>query len=215
MQNVGDLSWLRYACYTSWAIAAMLFLGARTDVSGLSRPIKVATACLCIFSGMLTWTVQDKHSQAYSPRKTATGIVLWVIEGTNRTGWLTDDFELLLQSGALSQSFSTGRLGSSDSPNPIARGDTLQLEYRVWDDKILTIDELDGGHAGWQYRYSPAGWWMVYVGAAIAVVGLVGLISALRRRAAGEELSYPDTLPDQAGDIQTLGLEAGTHQNRH
>jgi hypothetical protein len=216
MQNVGDLSWLRYVCYALWAAAALLLVSARTDVSGLSKPIKAASACVCIFLGMLAWTVQEKHSQAYSPRKMTTGIVLWVMQVRNHPGWpLHYDLALLLPSGAESQTFSTGTMGISDVPLPIGGGDTLQLEYRVWDDKILAIDELSGGHAGWRYRYSPSGWWMAYVGAVIAVGGLACLISALRRRAAGEELVYPDTLPDPVGDVQTLGLEAGKRLNRH
>ena len=137
------------------------------------------------------------------------------MEGTNRTGSFYDDFGLLLPSGAMSQSFSTGTLGALDSPRPIAKGDTLRLEYRVWDDKILTIAELYGGHAGWRYQSSPQGWWTVYVGGAIAAGGIMWLLSALRRRAAGEELDYPDDLSGPAGDIQTLGLEAGTRQNKH
>jgi hypothetical protein len=112
----------------------------------------------------------------------------------------------MLPSGAESQTFSTGTLGISDVPLPIRGGDTLRLEYRVWDDKTLAIDELRGGHAGWQYRYSPSGWWMAYVGAVIAALGFAGLIGTLRRRAAGEELNYLDTLPDPVADIQTLGL---------
>jgi hypothetical protein len=214
MQNIGDLSWLRYVCYALWAAAALLLLSARTDVSGLSKPIKAASAFVCIFVGMLTWTIQEKHSQAYSPRKMATGIVLWVMQVRNRPAWsFHDDLALMLPSGAESQTFSTGTLGSFGA-NPIAGGDTLQLQYRVWDGKILNISELSGGHAGWQYRYSPAGWWMVYGAAALAVAGLMWLSNALRRRAAGEELVYRDDLPDPVSDIQTLGLETESRLNR-
>ena len=205
-----DLSWLRYVCYGVWAIAAALFFSARTDVSGLRKPFKIAVACVLVFAAMTVWTLQERHSQVYSPRQTVTGVVAWLSEGTIKGGSFYDDFGLfLLPNWAVSQSFTTDILGHSGDARPIARGDTLKLEYRVWDDKILSMDELSGTHPGWQHRYSPEGLWMVYVGAAIAIGGLIWFITAWRAQKEGRELTYEDDVPDPPSDIQTLGLGSG------
>jgi len=208
MQNV-DLSWLRYVCYGVWAIAAALFLSARTDVRGIGKPTKIAGACFAIFVAMTTWTLQEKHSETYSPRKMIAGVVAWVDEGTNRGGSFYDDFGLqLLPSGAFTQSFTTETLGNYGDPRPIVKGDTLRLEYRVWDDKILSIDELDGSHIGWHYRQPADDFTMIYIGATIAMGGLIWFFIAWKQYKEGNELVYTDDLPDPPEEIQSLGLES-------
>jgi hypothetical protein len=202
-----NLSWLQYVCYGLWILVAYFVFQAKTEVSGLGRPIYRALACGSACLAMLSWNFQDIHAEMYSPRATATGKIIELYEGRNKGGSFYDEFRIL-DNGVASRVFNSGTLGEYNSPRPLQAGDTVVVSYRVWDDEeVIRVTKLNGPNAGWNHAEGRPTWIIGEWGIVVGIVGLVSLMIDYRRKQRGESLVYEDTSGPSAGpDIQTLGL---------
>jgi hypothetical protein len=204
---MANLSWLQFVGYGFWILGAFFAFQAKTEVSGLGRPVYRALAFTSVCFGLLSWNFQDMYSERFSPRAVVTGPVVEIHEERNRGGDFSDKF-LLTDGGIVARQFDSGILGTNNALRPIHMGDVLTVKYRVWDsDEVISITEISGQDAGWSYFRNRPTWLPSIVGIVIACVGLVWLLIDYRRTQQGQELTYEDapTAAD-ASDIQSLGL---------
>jgi hypothetical protein len=204
---IGNLSWLQFVCYGFWILVVVFAFQARTEVSGLGRPVYQALACLSACVAILSWNFQDMHAERFSPRATLTGQVVELHEGRNKGGSFYDEFRIS-ENGHVSKEFDSSILGNSTTPRPISMGNTLTVTYRVWDDdEVITITEPSGQHKGWVHQNTRPTWSRSIWGVSIAGIGLAWLLINDRRVQQGEKLTYEDTSSNSdVSDIQTLGL---------
>ena len=138
--------------------------------------VKGVLYVFCIAAACLAWHVQESNAAVHSPRRLVIGRVTTVHTNRHRGGSIDDSFQLQLQDGSPSPSFSTDTLAESQADQPIHIGDVLGVLYRTRDDVPLSIDELRGQRAGWHYHRSDNGNAYVF---AVSVVGFAALAGAL------------------------------------
>jgi hypothetical protein len=174
-----NLFWLKYV---SWALvggAAFFYYTIRLNKLSLPRVTKAILFSACIALACIAWHVQERNAELNSPRKLVIGTVTEVSAGRRGRGpSIYDSFRLKLESGIISQKFTTiDSVADSIEQQPIHDGDLLGVLYRTWDDVPLTIDEIQGQQAGWHY-YRFAGDLSVFIWTT-SIVGLFALIGAV------------------------------------
>ena len=186
-----NLVWLKYVSYAFLAGAMFFYFVLRTNRLVLSRTVMLFLYAACIVLACAAWHVQESNSDRHSPRQLIVGTVTWVSASAHRSGSIDDDFQLRMDGGQLSPKFSTDTVADSRSQQPIHEGDTLGVLYRTWDDVPVTIDELEGQHAGWHYRrYRVLDPYVWAVGGAGFFAFLGAALSSRRR---GTPAAVPET----------------------
>jgi hypothetical protein len=190
-----NLVWLKYVSYACVAGAVFFYIAIRANKLAVSRNVMLVLYAGCIVLACGTWHLQESNTDQHSPRQLVIGTVTSVSASAHRSGSIDDEFQLRI-GGALSPKFSTDTVASSRSEQPIHEGDTLGVLYRTWDNVPVTIDELQGQHAGWHYRryrvLDPYVW-------AVAVPGFLAFLGAFassrRRRTPAAD---PETTLDRS-----------------
>ena len=171
-----NLFWLRYISYAFVFGAVFFYFAIRLNRLYISRARKVLLYVACIVMACVTWYLRESNVQQHSPRRLVMGTVVDLRTSQRRSGSVRDTFRLRLDSGAMSPEFSAHLSAAAAASQPIRAGDYVGVLYRTWDNVLLTLDELQGQNVGWHYSHSDdAG---ASSTAALALAGLVGLISA-------------------------------------
>jgi hypothetical protein len=147
-----DIGWLKGASYLLFICSFIFFAMCFAQPWRIGRAIAVTGCFLCLLFAALLWQAQEQISDLYSPRVQLIGTVAAVQESRHIDGSFDDVFSLSRNDGTLTPDLDTGRFGKSVSSQPISMGDTLNVTYRVWDNKIVSIFERNGAHPGWTYR---------------------------------------------------------------
>ena len=171
-----NLFWLKFVSYAFLAGAAYFYFVLRLNRLAHSRLVKVILYAACIAMACVCWHVQESNAEQHSPRRLVVGTVAWVSASHHKGGSIDYDFQLQPGGGSLSPKFSTDTVADDAAGQPIHPGDLLGVLYRTWDGVPVTIDELQGQHAGWHYRRYDDGSAYIF---AVTVVGLVGLTGGL------------------------------------
>ena len=210
MQSV-DLGWLKYVGYLFWFAAFVFYIAARVDVRRLSKGWKGLVCAASIFLGSLLSFVQEHHAQTYSPRLTVFGPIVRLHEESQGKSSYGDEFVLALPQGGYSPLLETDVLGSRSSHfRPLSKGDTLAVTYRLWDEKILTIDVIEGRHPGWTFRYSSDSGFFVVCSSVALLGGFAYFAWQWNQNRQGDEVAN-DPEPAPRSDIVTLGLDDAGH----
>jgi LSD1 subclass zinc finger protein len=180
-----NLFWLKYV---SWALvggAIFFYTSIRLNKLSLSRGAKAILCSLCVVLACVAWHVQERNADLNSPRSLIIGTVTEVTSHTyGKTGSITDSFRLQLESGSISQKFTTtDSVAGKLAQQPIHRGDLLGVLYRTWDDIPLTIDEIQGQQPGWHYhRYKGDLSVFIFTVAFVSILFLPAALVASRRK---------------------------------
>ena len=179
-----NLAWLKYVSYGCLAGAVFFYGALRLNRLAISRSAMLGLYAACIVLACTAWHVQESNSDQHSPRQLIIGTVTSVSVSTHKHGDIDDTFQLRVDGGSLSPTFSTdGVVAESKSQQPINEGDTLGVLYRTWDNMPVTIDELQGQRPGWHYhRYRPLDPYVWAVGGAGFFAFLGALASSRKRR---------------------------------
>ncbi|SEF96908.1 hypothetical protein SAMN05421819_1511 [Bryocella elongata] len=210
MQSM-DLGWLQFVGYALVAATIVSYAATRIDVRRLSKGWKGALTGVLAFLAASAFSVREHHAQAYSPRVKLSGVVARLNEDPQGKGGYADEFVLALPDGRYSPLLETDRLGSRSSNfRPLAKGDTLQIEYRTWDETILSIDVIDGIHPGWSLRYQSDAYSELIGGCFLLLGGFAYFVWQWNQDRQGNEVVTVDTKP-MPSDIVTLGLSDESH----
>jgi hypothetical protein len=192
-----NLFWLKYVSYGCLAGAAYFYFALRVNRLVLSRTATLTLYAASIALACAAWHVQESNADRHSPRQLMMGTVTSVRASTSKSGSVSDIFQLSVEGGATSPTFSTDVVAGSLSQQPIHEGDTLGVLYRTWDNVPVTIDELEGQRVGWHYhRNRPLDPYVWAVGGA-GFFAFIGAFVSSRRRAASATAS--ETRLDPSG----------------
>jgi hypothetical protein len=171
-----NLFWLRYVSYALLAGAAFFYFAIRLNKLSLTRTVKLDLYAACLLLAMGAWRFAEYNADQHSPRHLAVGTVATIAENIHRGGSIDDVFQLQTSAGSLSPKFSTGILAGNGDQQPIHHGDLVGVLYRTWDNVPVTIDEIEGQHAGWHYHRTDHGSAFVF---GVFIAGTFGFLSAV------------------------------------
>jgi hypothetical protein len=198
------LHWLDILTNVLGAVAILCALVIKKQgqsAKGSTKFLGLVSGGLCLCSLASTMAIPALRSA----RKTLTGAVTGFHEVRQ---YRSSSFHFVVDNGKESSGelyahyFDKGFFFGDPS---VSNGDIIIATYLDWTKEVIEIKELSGRHTGWTFAKDPSGpgpWVFGFVGVAMIVAGVLGVVSDIMARPSGDRSGRTG----DSGSTSILGL---------